>query len=87
LLPERAFKQRFVVEGEEVGYDPNSGRNCPEQPAVILGNLADGRNIDLVFKKSACEMKSWMDKRWEVIVECDCRLTAAMAGRSTATWL
>ena len=69
------MRPRIVVEGNEVKYYPDRGGKDPNHTRVLLESAADGRTIDLVFKKSPNEMLLSLNKNWGVVVERDCRLT------------
>ena len=73
---QREVRPRVRVDGADVPYYPGHGGKDPAHTRVILESASDGRKVDLVLKLSPDVMLASLDKRWDVAIERDCRLTA-----------
>jgi hypothetical protein len=77
----KKLKPRIVAGGEDCPYYVYHGRGAPVPPGHTGIQLEhqDGEVIKLVLKKNPDEFKAESSRKWQIVVEFDCRITALVS--------
>lgn len=75
----KKIKPRITVDGEECPHYLYRGTEVPSDHTGIELAHPDGDVVKLVLKKKPDEFKAEHSRRWQIVVERDCRVTALVS--------
>jgi hypothetical protein len=75
----KQMKPRIVVDGKDCPYYIHRGTAVPPDHTGIQLEHTDGEAIKLVLKKPPDEFSAERTRRWQIVVERDCRITALVS--------
>jgi hypothetical protein len=70
----KKLRPRLFADGVEVGHHADRGHKARDHTAVTL--KYKGKAVDLVLHKPPHDFAAGAGRRWEIVVERDCRVTA-----------